>query len=199
MAIEPIFITDIDKDKLSAFDCSDSAYSTMSFFLRDEALALHKDGTAFTKVYIDENNDNAIVGYTSLKASCFQYTACSNYTNEEILHVVPAVEIARFAIATAYQGKVYPEEDEKYSDYILSQALQDIMSLRDYTLGVKAAILFSVNRPKQLHFYSKNGFLRLSEKYIFQSTENEGCVPMYMPLPGSSLDLCRTTMANTPR
>ena len=187
MAIEPVFITDIDENKLKTFDCGDSSYSTMSFFLRDEALALHKDGTAFTKIYIDETN-NAIVGYTSLKASCFQYTARSKYSMDEIIHVVPSVEIARFAIATDYQGKIFTEENEKFSDYILSQALQDIMSLRDYTLGVKAAILFSVNRPKQLHFYSKNGFLRLSEKYIFQSTENEGCVPMYMPLPNPSFD-----------
>ena len=189
MAINSTYITDIDEKKLSLFDCGDSEYSTMSFFLRDEALALHKDGTAFTKVYIDTDNNDAIVGYTSLKASCFQYTTCSHYSNEELLHVVPAVEIARFAIATDYQGKLYAEEEQNYSEYVLFQALQDIMSLRDYAIGVKAAILFSVNRPKQLHFYSKSGFLRLSEQYVFKSTENEDCVPMYMPLPDSSLEL----------
>lgn len=186
MSVNSIFITDIAEDKLKAFDCGDSAYATMSFFLRDEALTMHKDGTAFTKVYIDESS-NDIVGYTSLKASCFQYTTSDKYSHDEIYYVVPAVEIARFAIATAYQGKICAEENEKYSDYILSQALQDVMDLREYALGVKAVILFSINRPKQLYFYSKNGFHRLSEKYVFQSTENEGCVPMYMPLPASGI------------
>ena len=189
MAIKPIYITGIDENKLRLFDCGDSKYSTMSFFLHDEALALHKDGTAFTQVYIDTNNNDAIVGYTSLKASCFQYIIRSEYTDEELLHVVPAVEIARFAIATEYQGRLYAEAKQNYSEYVLFQALQDIMSLRDYAIGVKAAILFSVNRPKQLHFYSKSGFERLSEQYVFKSTENEECVPMYMPLPDSPLEL----------
>lgn len=189
MAVDALFITDVNKNKLKTFDCGDTEYATMSFFLRDEALNFHKRGMAFTKVYIDGDNHDTIIGYSSLKASCFQYTAPYQYSGDEILHVVPSVEIARFAISTEYQSKLFQEEGEKYSDYILSQVLQDIMDLREYALGVEAVVLFSINRPKQLHFYKKNGFHALSEQAVFTSTENDGCIPMYMPLPPISLYL----------
>ena len=183
MKIEERFLDDIDVENRRSFNCGENDISTMSSFLYEEAQVYQNSGTAFTKVFIDSDDNNSIIGYYSLKSSCFQYTDTDKYTGSEIIQVVPAVEIARFAIALKYQGKIIPKLKQKFSSFLMFTALQDIMSLRDYILGVQAAILFSLDYPKQLRFYEREGFSYFCEEDVFQSTENEGCVPMYKILP----------------
>lgn len=183
MKIEEHFLDDIDVENRRSFDCGENDISTMSSFLYEDAQAYQDSGAAFTKVFIDSDDNDSIIGYYSLKSSCFQYVDTDKYTNSEIIQVVPAVEIARFAVALKYQGEHIPKLNQKFSSFLMFTALQDIMSLRDYALGVQAAILFSLDLPRQLRFYKREGFSRFIEEDVFQSTENEGCVPMYKILP----------------
>ena len=180
------FLSDVDVELCKSFDCGENDISTMSSFLYEEAPIHQAEGTAFTKVFFDADNQDAIVGYYSLKASCLScQRAGAGCSPETVIDVIPAVEIARFAVSLAYQGMVDSASGTKASATLMEYALGDIMDLREYVLGVKAVVLFSIDREKQLRFYRRFGFQRIEEEneQVFLSTENEGCVPMYLILP----------------
>ena len=140
MKIEERFVDDIGESLRRSFDCGENDISTMSSFLHEEAPICQETGAAFTKVFIDADNGDSIIGYYSLKASCFQYSEIERHTGEEIIQVVPAVEIARFAVALDYQGKLMPDNRQKVSGFLMFMTLSDIMSLREYALGVSLTV-----------------------------------------------------------
>lgn len=186
MNIEEKFLSGIDIEKCKNFDCGENDISTMSSFLYEEAPMHQSEGTAFKKVFLDADNNDTIVGYYSLKASILLYRGNAPHgISETITYVIPAVEIARFALALPYQGFKNPETGRNVSTDLMEYALRDIMDLREYALGVKAVVLFSIDRIKQLRFYEKFGFKRFlfDSQEVFQSTENEGCIPLYLILP----------------
>lgn len=181
MEIKKKYISDIELSLCQNFDCGGEDES-MSFFLRDEALMCYKKGEAVTHVLLTED-EKCIVGYFSLKCANFQLQETDSYTGEIKNIVYPAVEIARFAIAANFQSKKHIDENVNFSEYMMQELMADIYDIRQYAVGVRAIILFSVNRDKQLHFYKKMGFgLFIENVGVNQSTENEGCVPMYQLL-----------------
>ena len=63
----------------------------------------------------------------------------------------------------------------------MDELMYNVQFIREYFIGIKAIILFSVNGLKQINFYKKMGFKIFNEFYdAYQSTENENCIPMYL-------------------
>ncbi|MBR2216222.1 MAG: hypothetical protein IJ849_10790 [Selenomonadaceae bacterium] len=181
MDIKKYFIFDIAPDALQNFDCGEEW--SMSYFLRYDALEAYRQGQAMTNVFVDCAT-GLVLGYYSLKSNSFLHKYVHPYSGCAVSDTVPCVEIARFALDKQFQRQKLPGSDIKYSEYLMSEALQDINDLREYLVGVKAVMLFSLNKPKQIHFYHKFGFKEFAPSDgIHQSTEVEGCLPMYLLLP----------------
>lgn len=149
--------------------------ASMSEFLRDEARKAYDDGYAVTQVLFNGDNQD-VIGYYSLKCGSFQRNIDKN-----TIKIVPTVEIARFAIAWAYQHKEY-KDGAKFSEYMMQDAMADIMSIKQQLAGVRAITLFSVDRINARKFYQKMEFKKFDEASfdIYRDTENDGCIPMYM-------------------
>ena len=181
MDIEKHFIFDIAPSYLQNFDCGEEW--TMSYFLRDDAFEAYRQGQAMTNVFVDCST-GTVLGYYSLKSNSFLHKYFHPYSQQNVSDTVPCVEIARIALDKRFQRKYLPDSDIKYSEYLMGEAMQDINDLREYWLGIKAVMLFSINKPKQISFYQKFGFKEFAPNdNIHQSTDVEDCLPMYLLLP----------------
>ena len=178
MKIENKLICDVEPAIYKDFDCGKEW--SMNLFLKEDALKYYLSGQATTNVIIDAEN-NQTIGYFSLKCNSFKISNIDLSNSEEIIEVIPAVEIARFAVDRNFQGKIMENDDIKYSEYIMDELMYNVQFIREYFIGIKAIILFSVNGLKQINFYKKMGFKIFNEFYdVYQSTENENCIPMYL-------------------
>lgn len=175
------YITDTDPALLGRFDC-DSPRTNMNEFLRDEALNYHNDGHAVTRVFVDEANGD-IIGYYTLKCSCLQMLVINEFSGKQEVEVVPAVELARFAVDRRYQGQACPYyQGRKYSEFVFDHVMDDVVNIRELFAGVAAVILFSVDEERPRRFYRSLDFKEIPGDdtiSVYHSTENDRCIAMY--------------------
>lgn len=149
------------------FKCGEDS---LDVFLRKGALYYGDIGEAKTQVLIDTKH-NKIVGYFTLKCSSIKIS------DEEISdepRLIPGIEIARFAIDINYQ-------DKDYGKFLFAYVLSFIKNIKENIAGVRIITLFAIHKPKVLRFYKGFEFKEADEDMeIFCTSENEGCVPMYL-------------------
>ena len=145
---------------LNSFDCG---FVVFNEYLKQDFL---DDGAAVH--YIINANDDSLIAYFSLLASCI-------FVSNPDENALPAIELKIFAI------------DKRYRNLNLSvQFLEDIHDIvvgyLDY-VGAKALILYSVPIEKVIEMYEKSAFVKMPENFtMYRSKFSDGCVPMFKKL-----------------
>lgn len=179
----PFYYQDISQtapELLEQFDCN-SPNTSMNDFLKDEALKYHQNGQAVTKIIID-NASSKIIGYYTLKCSCLQMQTMNEFNGKTENAVIPAVELARFAIDQIFQGKPCSYyQNMKFSELVFDHVMEDITVVRENYAGIAAVLIFSVEEEKPKKFYRRLQFEEIDpvDCDVYQSPENDGCIAMY--------------------
>lgn len=154
--------------KVSNFTCGEN--KELEDFLKSDAFAYNREGQGNTYLILDKEGRD-IIGYYTLRANAIQ---AYNDDNKRV-EILPAIEIARFAIAADYQGKGYGRLIFFFS------VLPKINKIKSI-VGVNTIMLFSVNTEQALGFYEKIGF-KITEDEVRQFINedcNKGCKLMYV-------------------
>lgn len=162
-----------DFDLLSKFRCE---YAAISDFIQKQSLECKND---VSYVFIDDEN-NRIMGFCAICCTGISVTA-TDYSGNEFLSSVPAIEIDYFAVDEEYRSLKYDKDSNRYET--LSKAfflymLEHIKNISTQYVGATHICLYAV--PKAVSFYKRCGFEPF-EEYMNADQQPflEGCTPMF--------------------
>ena len=153
------FYIDTECDNINDFDCG--------FEVFNDYLKRHVPKDKAVLHYIINPDDNSLIAYFSLLASCILIGDFNNH------NFISAIELKMFAV------------DKKYQKRNLSNRLVDAITniVNEYALeyvGAELLILYSVPAEQVVHMYEKSGFEKLpAEYFMYKSYFNNGCISMY--------------------
>lgn len=155
------------------FDCGNEEINT--YLYRDAEKDLLQ-GLKVTKLILNENKTE-VIAYFTLVCSAIMINTGEN------VELSPAVEIKLFAVNKNYQDIFYTSDknDGIFSDYLLSETIQNIYEVIEKYCGAIYIVLYSV--PKAVKFYKRNEFKNFSNVMV-RSRERylNYCTPMFLPL-----------------
>jgi GNAT superfamily N-acetyltransferase len=136
----------------AAFACGEPSLDT---YLREQATQHHRAGIATTHVLVDDAAPGNVLGYYTLSAAQLLLTDLQETDRRRLpRYPVPAIRMARLAVALAEQGK-------GRGDFLLAHAVARCLSLRDH-LGVRVLVVDALHE-KVAKFYRAYGFRESSE------------------------------------
>ena len=131
-----------------------------------------------TYVYLTEDHKE-LIGYYNISTGSLQGIDKSTETPLK-LKIGGAVHINALAVSENYQGKVIPEADALYADFLLDDCIQRIRALRK-DVGFEFITLASTRAGYKL--YKRFGFDELEDDMLLAPEKDElGCLPMYLSL-----------------
>ncbi len=131
----------------AGFDCGEP---TLNRYLREQAGQHQRDGIATTHVLIEEADAARILGYCSLAAAQVNLVELQASDRKRLPHYpVPAVRMARLAVALAEQG-------HGYGSLLLGHAVNSSLRLREQ-LGARLLVVDALD-ARAAAFYRAHGF-----------------------------------------
>lgn len=131
----------------AAFACGEP---TLDSYLRQQAGQHQRDGIATTHVLADDDAPARILGYCTLAAAQLNVDDLQPSDRKKLpAYPVPAVRMARLAVATDAQG-------HGYGQVLVGHAANCALALRE-TLGVRVLIVDALHE-KAAMFYRAYGF-----------------------------------------
>lgn len=144
--------SDID---LSSFECDEKEITD---FLQEDALDYQTQRMANTYLFADE--DRRPVAYFCISNDCLVDKGFSNRTfnrlhrktnipNPKRIRQYPAIKVGRLGLTKSLEGKGIGSQ---LMDFIKAFITQQQNS------ACRFLLLDAINKPKQIHYYKKNGF-----------------------------------------
>lgn len=131
----------------AAFDCG---VPSLNRYLHEQAGQHQRHGIATTHVLVDDANAPCVLGYCSLAAAQMNLADLQPTDRKRLPHYpVPAVRVARLAVASAAQGK-------GYGRLLLGHAVNCSLQLREQ-LGARALVVDALD-ARAAAFYRAYGF-----------------------------------------
>lgn len=131
----------------AGFDCGEP---TLNRYLRELAGQHQRDGIATTHVLIDAADAPRVLGYCSLAAAQVNLADLQPADRKRLPHYpVPAVRVARLAVALTAQGN-------GYGSLLLGHAVNGSLQLRA-TLGARLLVVDALD-TRAAAFYRAYGF-----------------------------------------
>lgn len=129
---------------------------TLDGYLREQAAQHHRDGIATTHVLVDVAAPTRILAYYTLSAAQLLLTDLREQDRRRLpRYPVPAVRMARLAVAAAEQGK-------GYASFMLAHAVDRCLALR-VQLGVRVLLVDALH-DQAAAFYRAYGFQPASQQ-----------------------------------
>lgn len=156
--------------EVSNFECQIN--ESLEVFLKSEAFEYNKNGQGNTYILRAKENDE-IIGYYTLKANGI----CREFNDEygRRRETAPSIEIARFALASDYQGRGL---GKIIFLFFIAPKINEVKEL----IGVTTIMLFAVNHKKVIKFYQDIGLILAKEEVqqFIKDDDNSKCILMYM-------------------
>jgi ribosomal protein S18 acetylase RimI-like enzyme len=129
------------------FNCSEQP---LNKYLREQAMQHHREGISTTHVLVDESAPESIIGYYTLAAARMLLSGLHPGDQKRLpRYPVPAVRMARLAVALTEQGK-------GHGATLLAHAVVRSLGLREH-LGVHVMLVDAIN-DRAAEFYRGYGF-----------------------------------------
>lgn len=165
-------LSDFEFDLLSAehdlaeFDCSDD---DINEFLSDDALNYQRDRMANTYVF---HLDNKVQAFFSILNDCLHDKGYENNVwnkfhrkrkipNNKRIKQYPAIKVGRLGVTKTHHGSGIAYE---LMDFIKG------FSLLEHKPACRLLLLDAYNKPKQITYYERNGFIFLDDKTTRDAT-----------------------------
>ena len=140
-------------------------------YLRARASQHQRDGVSTTHVLVENAGDSVVLGYYSLAAAQLQLSDLQEADRRRLpRYPVPAIRMARLAVATCEQGK-------GHGDFLLAHAVTRCLDLREQ-LGVHVLLVDALH-DKAARFYRSYGFRAVD---AINDDGETRALSMYLPL-----------------
>jgi len=119
-------------------------------YLREQAMQHHREGISTTHVLVDDSASESIIGYYTLAAAQMLLSELHPADQKRLpRYPVPAVRMARLAVALPEQGK-------GHGATLLAHAVVRCLELREH-LGVRVMLVDAIHEQAAA-FYRSYGF-----------------------------------------
>lgn len=143
----PFALLDPARHHRAYFNCGEQS---LDKYLREQATQHHRDGISTTHVLVDESAPESIIGYYTLAAAQMLLSELHPGDQKRLpRYPVPAVRMARLAVALSEQGK-------GHGATLLAHAVVRSLELREH-LGVRVMLVDAIN-DRAATFYRSYGF-----------------------------------------
>ena len=151
---------------LSVFDCGDS---DINEFLKIDAINYQKEQMANTYVF---HLENKVIAFFSILNDCLHDKGFENniwnkfhrrrkIPNNKRIKQYPAIKVGRFGVSNDYHGTG------------MAYDLMDVVkmfSLNEHKPACRLLLLDAYNKPQQIKYYERNGFIFLDDINVKDST-----------------------------
>lgn len=142
----------------------DSGEPSLDRYLREQAVQHHRDGISTTHVLVLHEAAKEILGFYTLSAAQIRLTDLQEADRKRLpRYPVPAIRIARLAVARVQQRRGYGE-------LLIAHAVNRCLALRA-ELGVRVLLVDALHE-RAAAFYARYGF----------RPTTEAAVRLYLPL-----------------
>ena len=142
----------------------ESGEPSLDRYLREQAVQHHRDGISTTHVLVAHEGANEVLGFYSLSAAQVRLTDLQDADRKRLpRYPVPAIRMARLAVAREQQGRGYGE-------LLVAYAVDRCLGLRA-ELGLRLLLVDALHE-KAAAFYARYGFRNTTE----------GALTLYLPL-----------------
>lgn len=186
MVLSLVSITEVSTDQINNFTCTQENYKEehhgykefhqkIDTFLHDKAMVYEREGLCRTHLLIDDETDQ-VIGFFSLHNDGIDFKRDYNKRvekgmkeqgvyphTEDGLNQFPSVVLHYFAIHRAFQGKVWPFNNQNYSKILIGQVFNKVIEI---TQSTGCMLITLEATPNSIHFYEKHGFQTFRESEI---------------------------------
>lgn len=128
----------------------ESGEPSLDRYLREQAVQHHRDGISTTHVLVEKDNSPEILGFYSLAAAQLRLTDLREADRKRLpRYPVPAIRMARLAVAQSLQGR-------RLGELLLAYAVDRCLVLRA-ELGVRVLLVDALH-ARAAAFYARYGF-----------------------------------------
>ena len=136
----------------------ESGEPSLDRYLREQAAQHHRDGVSTTHVLVPHEGSGEVLGFYSLSAAQVRLTDLHDADRRRLpRYPVPAIRMARLAVARTQQGRGYGE-------LLVAYAVDRCLGLRS-EVGVRILLVDALHE-KAATFYARYGFRSTTENAL---------------------------------